>query len=152
MRLRSIAILAWVYVIIPQAAAFLGAPLPMGARMGAARRPTCPIQSPRAAATSTIGGCGDLSRVVLSGLKGLALKDKAFPTKREVEAVMPEGTWVRDDKVYVLLCFIKPILGNRYGPGASVCCAVWCIEKIVLKKRQSLTQTPSWHKGQQQCS
>ena len=31
------------------------------------------------------------------------------------------ATCVRDSRMCVLLCFIKPMLGNRYGPGVSSC-------------------------------
>jgi len=88
--------------VLPEAASFM-APLPLGAaRMGSRSAATRSVQSLRAtaaAAPHTVEGYGDMSNIVLSGLKGVALKDKVFPTKREVEAIMPEGTWNRDDKV-----------------------------------------------------
>ena len=107
---RSVAAAALACAAMPEAAAFMGAPgAPMvSARMGAARRvATRPLQSLRATAaaapsTSVLAGYGDVSKIVLSGLNGMALKDKVFPTKREVEAIMPENTWVRDDKVLIL--------------------------------------------------
>lgn len=89
--------------VLPEVAAFM-APLPLGAaRMGsrsaATTRPVQSLRATAAAAPHTVEGYGDMSNIVLSGLKGVALKDKVFPTKREVEAIMPEGTWNRDDKV-----------------------------------------------------
>jgi len=102
---RSVAVAAMACAAMPEAAAFMGAPLPMGtaARMGAARsaaaRPLHALRATAAASPSLVSGYGDVSNIVLSGLNGKALKDKEFPTKREVEAIMPEGTWVRDDKV-----------------------------------------------------
>jgi hypothetical protein len=90
---------------MPEAAAFMASPLPLGAaaRMGAARcaatRPLHALRATAAAPPSVVTGYGDVSNIVLSGLNGKALKDKEFPSKREVEAIMPEGTWVRDDKV-----------------------------------------------------
>lgn len=101
---RSMTVAALACAAMPQAAAFMGAPLPIGSsRLGAARSVgTRPVQSLRATAAaipSTVDGYGDISNIVLSGLKGVALKDKVFPTKREVEAIMPEGTWKRDDKI-----------------------------------------------------
>jgi hypothetical protein len=108
MMTRSVAAAALACAAMPEAAAFMGAPGMVSARMGAARRvATRPLQSLRATAaaapsTSVLAGYGDVSNIVLSGLNGMALKDKVFPTKREVEAIMPENTWVRDDKVLIL--------------------------------------------------
>jgi hypothetical protein len=105
MMYRSIAVAAMACAAMPEAAAFMASPLPMGsaARMGAARsvatRPLHSLRATAAAQPSVVSGYGDVSNIVLSGLNGIALKDKVFPTKKEVEAIMPEGTWVRDDKV-----------------------------------------------------
>jgi len=115
MMTRSVAAAALACAAMPEAAAFMGTPggSPMvSARMGAARHVvTRPLQSLRATAaaapsTSVLAGYGDVSKIVLSGLNGMALKDKVFPTKREVEAIMPENTWVRDDKVLILCVFV----------------------------------------------
>ena len=102
---RCAAVAALACAAMPEAAAFMASPLPLGAaaRMGAARcaatRPLHALRATAAAPPSVVTGYGDVSNIVLSGLNGKALKDKEFPSKREVEAIMPEGTWVRDDKV-----------------------------------------------------
>ena len=102
---RCAAVAAMACAVMPEAAAFMASPLPLGAaaQIGAARRAaTRPLHALRATAAappSVVTGYGDVSNIVLSGLNGKALKDKEFPSKREVEAIMPEGTWVRDDKV-----------------------------------------------------
>jgi hypothetical protein len=104
---RTLAAAAFACAAMPEAAAFMGTNLPMGAaRMGAARsvasRPMQSLRATAAAQPAVVPGYGDVSNIELSGLNGMALKDKVFPTKREVEAIMPEGTWVRDDKVCCL--------------------------------------------------
>ena len=99
---RCAAVAAMACAVMPEAAAFMASPLPLGAaaQIGAARRAaTRPLHALRATAAappSVVTGYGDVSNIVLSGLNGKAFKDKEFPSKREVEA---EGTWVRDDKV-----------------------------------------------------
>jgi len=52
--------------------------------------------------------------------------DRVTATQRERERSRPTHTFAGEGdrvserfKVCVLLCFIKPILGNRYGPGVS---------------------------------
>lgn len=107
---RCAAVAAMACAVVPEAAAFMASPMPLGAaaRMGAARsaatRPLHALRATAAAPPSLVTGYGDVSNIVLSGLNGKALKDKEFPSKREVEAIMPEGTWVRDDKVLLDLC------------------------------------------------
>ena len=102
---RSVAVAAFACTVMPEAAAFMGAPLPMGAsaRMGGARsaatRPFQTLRATAAASPAVIPGYGDLSNVQLSGLNGKALKDKEFPSVQAVKQAMPEGTWHRDDKV-----------------------------------------------------
>ena len=101
---RSVAVAALAGVL-PEAAAFVGAPLPVGtaARMGAARsaatRPFHSLRATAAASPAVIPGYGDVSNVELSGLNGKALQDKEFPSVQAVKKAMPEGTWNRDDKV-----------------------------------------------------
>lgn len=104
---RSLAVAAFACAAMPEAAAFVGAPLPVGAaaRMGgvraAATRPVQTLRATAAASPAVVPGYGDLTNVQLSGLKGQALKDKEFPSVQEVKKAMPEGTWNRDDKVRV---------------------------------------------------
>jgi hypothetical protein len=102
------AVAALAFAAVPEAASFVAAPLPMGraARMGAVRsaatRPAVhSLRSTAAAAAGTgnVPGYGDLTNVQLSPMNGKALKDKEFPSVKEVKNAMPEGTWVRDDKV-----------------------------------------------------
>ena len=104
---RSTAIAVVACTAAPQATAFVAAPLPV-ARLGAARstatRPAVHALRATAAAgvntaSGVVPGYGDVTNVQLSGLNGKALKDKEFPSVAEVKKAMPEGTWVRDDKV-----------------------------------------------------
>jgi len=74
----------------------------MGAVRSAATRPAVhSLRSTAAAAAGTgnVPGYGDLTNVQLSPMNGKALKDKEFPSVKEVKNAMPEGTWVRDDKI-----------------------------------------------------
>lgn len=58
----------------------------------------------------------DMEDVRLSGLNGLALKDKKFPTKREVINVIPKHCFVKDTirsmKYAVLSCSMTLLLGS----------------------------------------
>lgn len=109
---RSMAMTVVACTAAPQATAFVAAPLPV-ARLGAARstatRPAVHALRATAAAgvntaSGVVPGYGDLTNVQLSGLNGKALKDKEFPSIPAVKKAMPEGTWVRDDKVLRCAC------------------------------------------------
>jgi len=112
---RSVAVAALAGAL-PEAAAFVGAPLPVGtaARMGAARsaatRPFHSLRATAAASPAVIPGYGDVSNVELSGLNGKALQDKEFPSVQAVKKAMPEGTWNRDDKISLMFAAKSTIL------------------------------------------
>jgi len=115
---RSTAIAVVACTAAPQATAFVAAPLPV-ARLGAARstatRPAVHALRATAAAgvntaSGVVPGYGDLTNVQLSGLNGKALKDKEFPSVAAVKKAMPEGTWVRDDKISLMYAAKSTIL------------------------------------------
>jgi len=53
---------------------------------------------------------------VISGLNGIALKDKEFPNKKQVFDAMPADSWKRDDKISLMYAGIS--LALTLGTGA----------------------------------
>eukprot|EP00960_Hanusia_phi_P032035 749634-Hanusia_phi.AAC.1 len=105
---RSALVAAATAAALSSVEGFLTAPLPAGSaarlspvsRLRSSRPSTGALASrATASAISTSNDAyGDLSNIVISGLNGIALKDKEFPNKKQVFDAMPADSWKRDDK------------------------------------------------------
>jgi hypothetical protein len=125
MFVRAAATAAVFCAAMTPAAGFMTSPLAVGgpgARLAAARparaafAPMATRVKATAAASISVADYGDVSNVQLSGLKGKALIDKEFPTKKQVFDAMPANTWDRDDKLSLMYAAISTAL--TLGTGA----------------------------------